>query len=83
MPIHCGKKALFNEARTREQGLLLTFNHHLLASCLGKQLFKGAGAPGSTLSGCRWVPNSFEIKPAHHVPSGNRETEPDFLKALP
>nr|XP_021150262.1 uncharacterized protein LOC110362657 [Columba livia] len=54
------RNALFSKTRTGEQCFPPTFNHHLLVSCLGNQLFEGAGALGSTLSRCWWVPSSIE-----------------------
>lgn len=60
------RNALFNKARAREQCMPFTFNHQLLVSCLGNQVFKGAQALESTSqSGCWWALSSFETWSSH------------------
>lgn len=60
------RNALFNTARAREQCMPFTFNHQLLVSCLGNQVFKGAQALESTSqSGCWWALSSFETWSSH------------------
>lgn len=53
--------ALFNKARAEEQCMPFTFNHQLLLSCSGNQVFKGAQALESPYrSGWWWEISCFE-----------------------